>query len=437
MTKIKTAQIDKKSTATSEKRDIFNKHESEAKGYCRRFRSVFTTGEGSMIKDIEGNEYIDFLAACGALNYGHNDPDMSDALVAHIRGNQLTASLDLHTDVKADFLETFVNVILKPRGMDYRLQFTGPTGTNAVEAAMKLARKVTGRTNIVSFTNGFHGVSLGALAATGNRYNRMGAQLPGVTRMPYDNYMGPDFDTADYLDKILADPSGGVEPPAAIILETVQGEGGLTAASPQWLRKIAAIARKNGALLIVDDIQAGCGRAGSFFSFEGMGIEPDIITLSKSISGYGLPMSMVLIKPEHDKWSPAEHNGTFRGNTHAFLTARIAIQKFWGDERFARQIGTLSEIVKRRLEEIGRMIPGAYVKGRGMMLGLCVVSGELADKISRLAFTKNLIVETAGPEDEVIKIFAPLTTPVDIMEKGLDILEAAVAEVMGVAGKRL
>ncbi len=407
------------------------KHESEVRGYCRHFSPVFKSANGSIMQDVEGQNYIDFLAACGALNYGHNDPDMSEALLRHISNDGITASLDLFSVAKAGFLDSFHRRILKPRGLNYRVQFTGPTGTNAVEAAMKLARKVTGRTNIIAFTNGFHGVSLGALAATGNKYNRMGCSLPGVSRFPYENYMGSDIDTAAYLDKLLSDPSGGIEAPAAILLETVQGEGGLNTASAQWLKRIAALAKRHGALLIIDDIQAGCGRTGSFFSFERMGIEPDLVTLSKSISGYGLPMAIVLIKPRYDIWEPAEHNGTFRGNTHAFVTARVALEKFWSDDTFSQEIANKAAVVTEYLTRISKLIPGSYLKGRGMMQGIDVGSGSLANKICRLIFEKGLIIETAGPHDEVIKIFAPLTTPMDLLEQGLSIIQEAVIEIMG------
>jgi diaminobutyrate-2-oxoglutarate transaminase len=410
---------------------IFEKHESKVRGYCRRFNPLFKSAEGSVLQDVEDRKYIDFLAACGALNYGHNDPDMSHALLQHISSNGLSAGLDLYSTGKAGFLDSFQRLILKPRGMDYRMQFTGPTGTNAVEAAMKLARKVTQRRNIISFTNGFHGVSLGALAATGNKYHRMEASLPDVTRFPYENYMGEEMDTAEYLNKLLSDPSGGIDAPAAIILETVQGEGGLNTASAEWLQKIEVVAKRHGALLIIDDIQAGCGRTGTFFSFEGMGISPDIVTLSKSISGYGLPMAIVLIKPEHDQWEPAEHNGTFRGNTHAFITAQVALEKFWSDQSFSEDILARAALVAHRLGKISQLIPGSYIKGRGMMRGLSVGSGKLADKICRTAFEQGLILETCGPMDEVLKIFAPLTIPVALLEKGLNILEKAVANTMG------
>ncbi|HID82626.1 MAG TPA: diaminobutyrate--2-oxoglutarate transaminase [Thiotrichales bacterium] len=414
-------------------RSIFHKHESEARGYCRRFNPVFTTASGSSMHDVDGHEYVDFLAACGSLNYGHNDPDMSCALLKHITSNGITAGLDLFSVAKAKFLESFHRLILEPRGMDYRVQFTGPTGTNAVEAAMKLARKVTGRTNIIAFTNGFHGVSLGALAATGNKYNRMGASLPNISRAPYELYMGSDVDTAKYLDKLLSDPSGGIDAPAAILLETVQGEGGLNAASAKWLQQISALSKRHGALLIIDDIQAGCGRTGTFFSFEKMGIEPDMVTLSKSISGYGLPMAIVLIKPEHDQWAPAEHNGTFRGNTHAFVTARVALEKFWSDDTFSKGISAKAAVVTEYLSQIAKLIPGSQIKGRGMIQGISVGSGELADKICRLSFKKGLIIETSGPYDEVIKILAPLTTSMDLLKQGLDILLEAAAEVVVVS----
>ncbi len=415
-------------TSTLDK-TIFSSLESEARGYCRHFDVVFSSASGSVMFDRDNCRYIDFLAACGALNYGHNDPDMSKALVKHILGHGLSAALDLYSTTKGQFLETFRELILEPRGLDYRLQFTGPTGTNAVEAAMKLARKVTGRHEIIAFTNGFHGVSMGALAATANQYHRMGLPLPGITHFPYDDYLGDGINTASYLEKLLLDPSSGMEAPAAILLETVQGEGGLNVASPQWLRQIETIAHRHGALLIVDDIQAGCGRTGTFFSFEKTGIQPDLVTLSKSISGYGLPMALLLIKPEYDQWRPAEHNGTFRGNTHAFVTATVALEKFWRDDRFSQSIDSKACTITQRLLGISRRVPGTRLKGRGMMQGLALPDGKLARKICQQAFCKGLLLETSGPHDEVIKIFAPLTISPELLEDGLSRLCSAVFEV--------
>ena len=286
---------------------IYERRESQARSYCRGMPATFTMARGSEITDDTGKTYIDFLAGCSSLNYGHNDPDMKAALIEHISNDGIAHGLDLHTNTKAAFLESFEKHILEPRGMDHRVMFTGPTGANTVEAAMKIARKVTGRTNVIAFTNGFHGVTSGALAATGNGYHRGGAgmSLNGVTRMPFDNYFPGQTDTAEFLDAMLSDKSGGIDAPAAILLETVQGEGGLNAASPEWVKRIAKLAKDHGALLIVDDVQAGCGRCGTFFSFEEMDVMPDIVTMAKSISGFGLPMAMLLVRPEYDIFGPA------------------------------------------------------------------------------------------------------------------------------------
>ena len=412
---------------------VFKRRESEARSYCRGFDTVFTSAQGSEMTARDGQTYIDFLAGCSSLNYGHNDPDMKEALIAHLQADGIAHGLDMHTNTKADFLETFENVILRPRNMDHKVMFTGPTGANAVEAAMKIARKVTGRSNIVAFTNGFHGVTQGALAATGNGYHRGGAGLPlnNVTRLPFDGYMGQGTDTADYLEAMLNDPSSGLDAPAAILLETVQGEGGLNAARPEWVQRVARLAKEAGALLIIDDIQAGCGRTGTFFSFEEFGIDPDIVTMAKSVSGFGLPMALVLVKPEHDVMGPAEHNGTFRGNTHAFITARVAIEKFWSDNAFQDDIARRAKIVEKALQEIADMVPRPRLKGRSMMRGVDVGSGELAGDICARAFQNGLIVETSGPNDEVVKILAPLTTPDAQLEAGLSILKDAARDVIG------
>jgi diaminobutyrate-2-oxoglutarate transaminase len=421
------------STDTSAATTIFSRRESEARSYCRGFDTVFTQASGSEMTDEAGRSYIDFLAGCSSLNYGHNDPDMKEALIAHISRDGMAHALDLHTDTKAAFLEAFESHILARRGMDHKVMFTGPTGANAVEAAMKIARKVTGRTNVIAFTNGFHGVTSGALAATGNSYHRGGNGMPlqGVTRMPFDGYMGEGVDTAEYLETVLSDASSGIDAPAAIMLETVQGEGGLTAARPEWVKRVAEIAKAHGALLIIDDIQAGCGRTGTFFSFEDMGVMPDIVTMAKSVSGFGLPMALMLVRPEHDIFGPAEHNGTFRGNTHAFVTARVAIEKFWSDDAFAKEIASKADILNDALGQVAEMVPGARLKGRGMMQGVDVGSGELAADICSRAFAQGLVIETSGPNDEVVKVLAPLTTPEAQFRKGLDILLSAAREATG------
>lgn len=410
----------------------FQRVESQVRSYSRSFPKVFDKALGATIYDVEKRAYTDFLAGCSTLNYGHNDPDLKAALIDYVSANGIAHGLDMFTDAKEHFLATFERLILKPRGMGHHVQFTGPTGANAVEAALKLARKVTGRTNVIAFTNGFHGVTLGALATTGNSKHRNGAATPlsGVSRAAYDGYFGADIDTADMLDRQLSDPSSGFDAPAAIIVETVQGEGGLNAASADWLGKVQAIARKHGALFIIDDIQAGCGRTGGFFSFDGMGLSPDIVTLAKSLSGMGLPLALTLIKPEFDIWKPAEHNGTFRGNNHAFVTAAAALDKFWADDQFQNAVAKKAQYLAERLMAIADR-HDLSIKGRGMMLGIDAGSGAQAQAICKACFAERLIIETSGSFDEVVKVLAPLTISNEQFAAGLDVLEASFEAVLG------
>jgi diaminobutyrate-2-oxoglutarate transaminase len=411
-----------------------NRLESKVRSYCRHFPVVFNRATGSTLADEEGNEYIDFLAGAGALNYGHNDPVLKEKLIEYIEADQIVHGLDLATEAKRAFMEAFESLILSPRKMRYKMQFTGPTGTNAVEAAMKIARNFTGRQTIVSFTNGFHGVTLGSVAATGNSHFREGCgmQPQGTAFMPYDGYMGEEIDTIEYLDKMLTDGSSGLDHPAAVIVETIQGEGGINVAKSEWLRSLEQVCSKHEILLIVDDIQVGCGRTGTFFSFEEAGLSPDIITLSKSLSGYGLPLSVVLLKPELDLWKPGEHNGTFRGNNLAFVTARAALEEYWRDDSFEIEVKRKGEIVRERLERLVDLDEMGVLsaRGRGMMQALDCTSGDLAARISALAFEKGLIMETSGSEDQVLKCMIPLTISKGELERGLGILEESVIEAL-------
>lgn len=414
---------------------IFEEIESEVQSYARNFPRVFDRAQGEFIYGEDGNEYLDFLAGAGSLNYGHNNPVFKEKLLAYIARDGISHSLDLHTEAKREFLETFQEKILKPRQLEYMVMFTGPTGTNSVEAALKAARNYTGRSNIISFTNGFHGVSMGSLACTGNSHHRgaAGVALPGSSRMPYDGYLGDSLDTIEYLDKMLSDSSSGIDKPAAAIVETVQGEGGINACSMEWLQSLQAICKKHGMLLIVDDIQAGNGRTGTFFSFEPAGIEPDIVTLSKSISGYGLPLALVLIRPQYDQWKPGEHNGTFRGNNMAFVTAKAAIDEYWSDERFAQSIQRKGQYVEERLSRIVEQYgEGNFTtRGRGMFQGINCVNGDIAGQITHAAFQKGLIIETSGADDQVIKLLCPLVISDENLKRGIDIIEAAVKAVCG------
>lgn len=414
------------------KMQAFEKMESAVRSYSRGWPTVFEKAKGYKLWDTSGKEYIDFFAGAGALNYGHNNEKMQNKLIEYIQNDGIIHSLDMGTTARKTFLERFNEVILRPRNLDYKIMFPGPTGTNSVESALKLARKVTGRETVISFTNAFHGMTIGSLSVTGNAFKRNGAGVPlnHSVSMPFDKYMD-DYDTAAYLEKYIADAGSGIEKPAAVILETVQGEGGINAARFSWLKKIETICRRHDILLIVDDVQAGCGRTGTFFSFEPAGITPDIVCLSKSIGGIGLPMAITLIKPEYDIWGPGEHNGTFRGNNLAFIAATEALT-YWETEEFERSIQDKGEYVKEMLLSLIEKYPqikGEH-RGRGLMQGIAVGIEGWAEKICQEAFKRGLIIETSGPNDEVVKLLPPLIIDRDGLHDGLTILEESIKTII-------
>jgi diaminobutyrate-2-oxoglutarate transaminase len=414
--------------------DIFSDIESEVRGYVRSFPVIFERAVGSIMIDEEGTEYIDFFSGAGALSYGHNNPAMKKKLLAYIENDSISHSLDMATVAKKGFLEAFQNIILKPRGLDYKMQFTGPTGTNAVEAALKIARLSTGRSTVVAFTRAFHGVSGGSLAATANQHFRQAAgySLDDVVFVPFEGYF-PGLDSLAYLEQLLSDQSSGLELPAAVIVETIQAEGGINVASPEWLRGLSELCARHGILLIADDIQVGTGRTGEFFSFEAAGIVPDIVTLSKSLSGYGLPMSLVLMKRELDIWKPGAHSGTFRGNNMAFVCATVAIETYWADDALTIDVHRKEALVKARLAALAEQFPQAKfeVRGRGFIFGLASTEmPDLAQAIAAEAFTRGLVVETSGPSNEVLKLLPALIISDEILTSGLDIIAASVEAVL-------
>ncbi len=410
---------------------VFDQYESEVRSYCRSFPTKFQRASGYRVWDAKGRSYIDFFAGAGALNYGHNPPEMKAKLIKYLSEDGISHTLDMASEAKETFLNRFNEVILKPRGLNYKVMFPGPTGTNSVESALKLARKVTGRQTIMSFTNAFHGMTLGALAVTGNKFKRKGAGVPlnHAVSMPYDGYMGPDTDTLAYIESFLTDSGSGISLPAAVIVETLQGEGGINVASNEWLVGLSNLCKRYGMLLIVDDVQMGCGRTETFFSFERCGIVPDIVCMSKSIGGYGLPMAITLLKPELDQWNPGEHNGTFRGNNLAFVTATEALS-YWESDRFSEEIRIKSGVIRNGLEEIIQGFPElkGEARGIGMMQGIAFEPG-IAEKISKAAFERGLIAETSGTDSEVIKIMPPLTIDREGLDKGLSILRSSVSAI--------
>ncbi len=404
--------------------------ESNVRGYVRLFPTVFDTARGSELWDCDGRRYIDFFCGAGTLNYGHNNPLAKQALLEYLQRDGIQHALDTATRAKSQFIDKFQRLILSPRGLDYRLQFTGPTGTNAVEAAIKLARKATARTHVIAFTHAYHGHSLGALSLTANSYyhDEHYGSRNNVSHLPFDGYCD-SLDTADLLAKCLNDPSSGIPKPAAIILETVQGEGGVNVANAEWLRKVEATCRAAGSLLIIDDIQVGNGRTGEFFSFEQAGLQPDLVCLSKSLGG-GLPMSLVLIRPDYDVWQPGQHTGTFRGNNLAFVAA-AALLDYWRDDQLQRHIELLRQRVESCLDGVIQAHPNLRFsrRGRGLIQGLDVRDGKLARLVIDGCFQRGLLIESSGAYDEVLKVMPALTTPCELLEDGLSILAQVVCDV--------
>jgi diaminobutyrate-2-oxoglutarate transaminase len=406
--------------------NVFERRESEVRSYSRRWPAVFARASGSWLYASDDTPYLDFFAGAGTLNYGHNDPVLKRALIAYLESDGVTHALDMWTEARAGLLETLEETILAPRGLDYTVVFPGPAGANAVEAALKLARKVTGRPWVVHFANAFHGMTLGALSVSGNPAVRSSAGIPLTHRaeLPYDDRR---TDVGN-LEGQLAASDGGLAGTAAVIVETVQAEGGMNVAGGEWLRELAAVCRRHGILLVVDDIQMGCGRTGAFFSFEDAGIVPDIVCVSKGISGYGLPMALTLIRPELDVWRPAEHNGTFRGFNPAFVTAAEAMRTYWSDDELATSVRAKGERIASGLDQIVAAYPEARLaaRGRGLARGLRTASGETADQVSAAAFERGLLVETCGPDGEVVKLMPPLNVASGDIDRTLEILDASV-----------
>lgn len=414
------------------KMKTFEELESTVRSYSRGWPTIFEKAKGYKLWDIDGKAYIDFFAGAGALNYGHNNDVMQEKIIDYIRNDGLIHSLDMGTNPRREFLERFQKVILTPRELDYKIMFPGPTGTNTVESALKIARKVTGRDTVISFTNAFHGMTIGSLSVTGNSFKRHGAGIPlhHTVSMPFDDYV-EDQDSIAYLERFLEDSGSGVALPAAIILETVQGEGGMNAARFEWLKKVENVCKRWDILLIVDDVQAGCGRTGTFFSFEPAGIKPDIVCLSKSIGGIGLPMAITLIKSEYDQWGPGEHNGTFRGNNLAFIAATEALTN-WETDEFGKAIERKATILSDAIETIINKYPELHgeARGRGLMQGIAIDKDGLADEICAESFERGLIVETSGPKSEVVKFLPPLIIDEKGLVEGLAILEESIKSVL-------
>ena len=414
----------------------FESYESEVRSYCRNFPAVFATAKGPFLYDEEGREYIDFFCGAGALNYGHNPDLIRDRLVEYLQKDGVMHALDMYTSPKREFIQFYEEKVLKPRGLCYKLQFPGPTGTNAVEAALKLARKVKKRPGIFALMGGFHGMTLGSIALTTDAASRAGAGVPlnNVTHVPAP-YMFPELDTLKYIETLLTDDHSGVEKPAAIILETTQADGGIYPMPVEYLQGLRALCDRHGILLIVDDVQVGCARTGWFFSFERAGIVPDIVTQSKSIGGYGMPFALVLLKPELDVWEPGEHNGTFRGYQLSMGAAKGGLEIML-DEHVEEKVRAGEKIISQAMEEIRGIAPEKIqIRGVGYVWGVDLAGcdgekapGSTSKRVLDKAFASGLIVERVGRGNAVVKVMPELLIEEETLQKGLSILTAAVRE---------
>ncbi len=412
----------------------FEEYESEVRSYCRKFETVFVKSKDSKQYDEDGKEYIDFFMGAGALNYGHNNDYIKQRVVDYLMNDGVTHAMDMYTKPKREFLEYFEEKILAPRGLSYKVMFPGPTGTNSIEAALKLARKVTGRQTVFAFMGCFHGMTLGALSLTTEEAARKGAgtQLGGVVHIPAP-YMFPGLDVLNYIDTLITDDHSGVEKPAAIFIETLQAEGGIHPFSTEFLKGLRELCDKHEILLVVDDVQVGCGRTGYFFSFERAGIVPDIVCLSKSIGGYGMPFALTLFKPELDIWSPGEHNGTFRGFQLSVVAAKAALELV-AEKDVPGMAKAREPFIRDYLTtEMAKISPDIEVRGLGCIWGCDFgkfPKGTVV-KIIHEAFDNGLIFETAGREDSVAKIMPQLMINDEDLKKGLEIFVNAVKTVLG------
>ena len=411
----------------------FEEYESKVRSYCRKFPAVFDKAKGSYLYDEDGNKYLDFFCGAGAMNYGHNNDFIKKRVIEYIENDGVMHALDMYTKAKREFIEYFEDNILKPRGLNYVIQFPGPTGTNAVEAALKLARKVKKRNTVFALMGAFHGMTVGALELTTDAESRAGAgvSLGNVVHVPAP-YMFPGLDTVEYMERLITDDHSGTNLPAAIVIETVQAEGGIHVLDVEYLKAVRALCDKYGIIMIVDDIQVGCGRTGYFFSFERAGIKPDMVCLSKSIGGFGTPFALTLISPELDIWAPGEHNGTFRGFQVAMVAAKAGLEQMNElkvDKQAREKAKIVDEVLGEGLKKIDSRIE---YRGIGLIWGVDFDAfGDNASKlVIKKCFEKGLICESAGRGNRVVKLMPQLLISEDELREGLNIFLEATKEAL-------
>jgi len=407
--------------------------ESNARSYPRRIPLALKKARGLYVEDVEGRRFIDCLAGAGTLALGHNHPVVIEAIQQVLADELPLHTLDLTTPVKDAFVQDLFGLLPAQLAREAKIQFCGPTGADAAEAALKLVRTATGRSTVLSFQGGYHGMTQGALGLMGNLGPKkaLGAVLGnGVQFLPYPYDYRCPFGLGGeagvranlhYLESVLSDPESGVPLPAAVVVEVVQGEGGVVPADLQWLRGLRRITEKAGVALVIDEIQTGFGRTGCMFAFEHAGIVPDVVLLSKAIGG-SLPLAVVVYRDWLDTWQPGAHAGTFRGNQMA-MAAGSAVMRYLKEHDVPGHAAAMGERLAEHLRILQRSYPQlGDIRGRGLMLGVEVVDPEgaadslghppanpaLASRIQRECLRRGLILELGGRHGAVVRFLPPL-----------------------------
>ncbi len=416
--------------------------ESSVVSYSRGMPMAIARGKGATLEDVDGNVYIDFFAGAGVMAVGHGHPDVLKA--SHEQIDKVTHSLDIPTETRQRMVKTLRSVLPKELS---RIFFGGPTGSDAVEQALKLAKFNTQRFGIIAFEGAYHGMTGAALALTTDSSHRdgLGPLVPGIQFIPfpytYRNPFGcPDEQVgdqaADYLERILEDSHSGFSKPAAVILESVQGEGGTIIPSPRFLQRVREITEKHGVLMICDEIQAGLGRTGKMFAFEHAGIVPDIVTMSKALGGIGFPISAIAYREELNTWPPGKTIGTFRGNMVAFAAGSTAINWMVDNKvpERAAELGKKAMVKLKELEKSSKILGEA--RGIGLMMGLEMVedkktkkpSADLAKKVRKYAHQRGVMIEVGGHHNNVARMLPPLVITEELLMKGIDILAGVIKD---------
>ena len=427
--------------------------ESSARSYPRKFPFALKKAKGSWVEDVEGNRYLDFLCGAGTLALGHNDDEVSKAMVDLITSDAPLHTLDLTTPVKDRFVETVISILPEEMRNNVKIQFCSPSGTDATDAAIKLCKTATGRGNVIAFSGGYHGMGHGALALTGNHNAKKSVQnlMPGVQFMPYPYSYRCPFGIGGekgaeacgaYFERMLKDPESGVTLPAAVIIEPIQGEGGVIPAPKGFLQTVRRVTKELGIPLIVDEIQCGIGRSGDFFGFQESGIIPDVILMSKAVGG-SQPLSIVVYNKDLDKWTAGAHAGTFRGNQLAMAAGTILMRKVSQPE-FLADVRKKGEYLKTALESLKEEVSIiGDVRGRGLMLGIEFIdpngkkdlmgnpepSGEIAATVQRLCFENHLVMEKGGRNGSVMRCLCALNVSMDDINTMLRIFSSVVRKV--------